>query len=215
MNKTKILVLTLALCAVVLAPNGANAATNDTASRIEALLKQLKSLQEQLQKIRGEVRDVIKDGLKEGMTDDDVREIQELLASDPDLYPFGTPTGYFGPMTKEAVKRFQKKAGLPETGVVDSETRKLMEEMFKDRPNGKVPPGWLRAPGIYKKYMDRVHGNSGKDDHHDDDEDEDEDEDHHGRGHDDDEDEDEMRTKTRMRTMSLKSRLRLKMVMRR
>ena len=89
-----------------------------------------------------------------------VRKIQELLASDPELYLYGVATGYFGPMTKDAVKKFQKKAGLPETGVVDSETRKLMEEMLEDRFNGKIPPGLLCAPRIYKKYMDRVHGKS-------------------------------------------------------
>lgn len=153
--------IALALAAVVIAPSAAHAASHDSASKIQALLTQLKSLQEQLQKLRGEIRETVQEGLKEGMSNDDVRKIQELLASDPEVYPFGKATGYFGPLTKDAVKKFQKKAGLAETGVVDSGTRRLMEEMLTERFNGKVPPGLLKAPGIYKKYMDRVHGKSG------------------------------------------------------
>lgn len=166
------------------APHASYAATNDTASKIEALLQKIQDLQAQLRSLRGDVRETLRDGLKEGMTSDDVRKIQELLASDPDVFPFGKATGFFGPLTKDAVKRFQKKAGIKETGDVDSETRELMEEMLQDRYNGKVPPGLLRAPGIYKKYMDRVHGKGNvcvppfcKKDTKDEDEDEDDDDD--------------------------------------
>lgn len=149
--------IAVAFMLTVMAPQATYAATNDTASKIEALLEKIRALQDQLRTIRGDVRETLRDGLKEGMTNDDVRKIQELLSSDSDVYPFGKATGFFGPLTKDAVKKFQKKAGLAETGIVDSETRKLMEEMLADRYNGKIPAGLLRAPGIYKKYMDRIH----------------------------------------------------------
>ena len=35
--------------------------------------------------------------------------------------------GYFGPMTKEAVRDFQGRYGLPTTGVVDKATWDLLE----------------------------------------------------------------------------------------
>src|SRR4051812_40556058 len=43
-----------------------------------------------------------------GSHGDGVKLLQTLLASDPSLFQ-GTVTGFFGPVTKSAVKKFQKK----------------------------------------------------------------------------------------------------------
>ena len=44
-----------------------------------------------------------------GVRNNDVKSLQEFLAKDASLYPEGLITGYFGPLTKKAVQRFQCK----------------------------------------------------------------------------------------------------------
>ena len=51
-----------------------------------------------------------------GSRSDEVKIIQEILKSDPQIYPEGYVTGYFGAFTEKAIKKLQKKCGLPETG---------------------------------------------------------------------------------------------------
>lgn len=147
----------------IAAPAGAQAATvTEMLKQIAELQQQIQELQSKLADIRGqqqELRREIRAGLKEGMTDEDIKEIQELLASDPDIYPRGLITGYFGPLTREALMKFQAKAALKVSGEIDEETREYLEELLKERFDGKVPPGLLRAPGIWKKVKDRMeHG---------------------------------------------------------
>jgi peptidoglycan hydrolase-like protein with peptidoglycan-binding domain len=45
-----------------------------------------------------------------------VRALQEFLAKDNTLYPEGIVSGYFGPATERAVKKFQEKHGLARPG---------------------------------------------------------------------------------------------------
>jgi len=51
-----------------------------------------------------------------------VRQIQQLLAQDSDIYPEGLVTGYYGDLTAQAVSRLQAEAGLPQVGRVGQET---------------------------------------------------------------------------------------------
>ncbi|MDP3093781.1 MAG: BsuPI-related putative proteinase inhibitor [bacterium] len=44
-----------------------------------------------------------------GLRGNDVKELQRVLASDPLIYPEGFITGYFGPLTRKAVIKFQEK----------------------------------------------------------------------------------------------------------
>lgn len=54
--------------------------------------------------------------LVQGVTNDDTRELQRALASDPEVYPEGITTGYYGPLTTKAVKVFQEKYGIAKAG---------------------------------------------------------------------------------------------------
>lgn len=50
--------------------------------------------------------------LARGMRGDDVRALQEALATMPEVYPEKLVTGYFGPLTEAAVRRFEEFRGL-------------------------------------------------------------------------------------------------------
>jgi hypothetical protein len=63
-----------------------------------------------------------------GAKGDDVLRLQSILIAEK-LLDVDAPTGYFGPMTKEALKAYQKKHGIsPARGVYDAQTRKLVEK---------------------------------------------------------------------------------------
>jgi peptidoglycan hydrolase-like protein with peptidoglycan-binding domain len=78
--------------------------------------------------------------LRKGMQNDDIKRLQELLASDSSIYPEGLITGYFGQLTENAVQRFQVKynlvsSGTPRTtgyGLVGPKTRLKLQEIFGD-----------------------------------------------------------------------------------
>jgi hypothetical protein len=123
--------------------------------QMQKLMKQVEDLQRQLGLIKGELKEEIKSGLRAGMEDEDIKKIQELLATDPSLYPRGIVSGYFGPLTEEAISRFQERHGLTVTGEVDEATKALIHEYFKEKQNGKVPPGLLKSPGISQKMLER------------------------------------------------------------
>lgn len=45
-----------------------------------------------------------------------VRELQQYLATSPNIYPSGLVTGYFGPLTQAGVQRFQTAQGIVSSG---------------------------------------------------------------------------------------------------
>ena len=51
-----------------------------------------------------------------GKTGESVKTLQRMLAHDPALYPEGLMSGYYGPLTVRAVKRFQEKYGIVSGG---------------------------------------------------------------------------------------------------
>lgn len=77
--------------------------------------------------------------LKYGMSDAEVTLLQTWLSKDSEVYPEGKITGYFGPLTKAAVIKFQEKykdeiltpLGLSQgTGLVGASTRPKLNSLF-------------------------------------------------------------------------------------
>ena len=66
-----------------------------------------------------------------GMRGNDVRSLQEFLARDPQIYPERSVTGFFGPRTREAVKKWQQKNGLEAVGVVGPKTIAKIREISR------------------------------------------------------------------------------------
>lgn len=132
---------------------------------IETLKQQIATLQSQLevlQQARSQVQETTKDikvtlrlvkNLRLGMSGDDVKLLQEILATDSDIYPECLITGYYGSLTEKAVKKLQQKLGLEQVGSIGPKTLSKINELLEEGAgvSGKVPPGLLIAPGIRKK----------------------------------------------------------------
>ncbi len=59
--------------------------------------------------------------LKLGMNNQDVKELQDVLKA-KGYFTYHTSTGYYGPITEDAVSQFQKAVGLKVTGVATTNT---------------------------------------------------------------------------------------------
>lgn len=104
--------------------------------------------------------------MQSGQRGDLVKILQAILAKDPTILDQKYITGYFGPKTKEAVKKYQKKHGLSQVGNVGPKTLALINKELDAQPVATsttttetgstancvtVPPGHLIAPGFIKK----------------------------------------------------------------
>jgi len=138
------------------------ASLQEQVARLRTQIAELNTLLESLRQAKGEVKETVKEvkgtlqlikQLRRGMTGDDVKLLQEFLATDPDVYPEGLITGYFGPLTERAVKKLQKRMCLDQVGNVGPKTMWRINELLTEGAgsSGKVPPGLLTAPGIQKK----------------------------------------------------------------
>src|SRR4030043_197106 len=133
--------------------------------QVEQLKAQIKTLQTQIEAMKqtkqeiketaGEIKGTLRllKQLNYGMSGEDVKLLQEILATDSEVYPEGLITGYFGSLTTNALKKFQKKVCIDQTGNVGPKTLSKINELLTEGAgkSGKVPPGLLTAPGIQKK----------------------------------------------------------------
>ena len=89
--------------------------------KIAELKKKIASLQLQLAMMKtnqsNQYCSVFSGDLYYGMTSSEVKCLQQFLANlGPNIYPEGLITGYFGPLTQAAVKRYQSLQGIITTG---------------------------------------------------------------------------------------------------
>ncbi len=73
-----------------------------------------------------------------GMTNDQVANLQRYLAQHPNIYPEGKVSGYFGPLTEKAVKKFQEENGLEPVGIVGPKTRTLINSDVSSGGGGGI-----------------------------------------------------------------------------
>lgn len=142
--------------------------------QVAELLIQIKSLQTQIvemTKQQGELRSELSEikqtlrlQLREGMSNEEVQFLQEMLADDPEIYPEGLITGYFGPLTKKAVRKFQKKYNIEQVGEVGPKTRAKMNALFANTAGKslKTPKGLSKK---FNKKTDTVFSTSNEDDY--------------------------------------------------
>lgn len=74
-----------------------------------------------------------------GNKGDDVSELQKLL-KEAGVYPEGLVTGYFGPLTKQAILRFEAKHGLSQDGEADDDLIGRLKGRF-----GTTTLPWVNA----------------------------------------------------------------------
>lgn len=89
--------------------------------------------------------------LAEGMTNSYVKVLQEWLTYIHQTYPEipeVSATGYFGPVTRNAVIAFQRRFGLPVTGVVAPALWSAISDVYSD-----LRFGYRKQPGQYPGYI--------------------------------------------------------------
>jgi peptidoglycan hydrolase-like protein with peptidoglycan-binding domain len=138
MNQLYKRITTTALIVAMVMPAFASATTTTTtATNVAAMLTQLQATQAQITALQTQQKGTLQTllrTLKEGISGDDVTMLQALLASDPSIYPEGKITGFYGKLTAQAVKRFQKKHGFEQVGNVGPKTLKKLQELLKENP---------------------------------------------------------------------------------
>lgn len=151
---------------VSMAPGVASAQTSTTTTttttELAALLEQIKKLQDQLAELTKQRGALVTDlkstwalaaDLREGMSGDEVKALQEILAADPEIYPEGLVSGYYGPLTAKAVRKFQMKHGIDAVGSVGPKTRARLNALVGDETFACRAWGKLIAPGQMKKRL--------------------------------------------------------------
>ena len=128
---------------------------------VASLQKQILELQTQLKSTKGELAEVkaevnelkITQTLTLGSSGEEVKQLQEYLKQDPEIYPEGLVTGFYGSLTEKAVRKFQEKHGIETLGIIGPKTRTKLNELFTQGAgeSAKFPPGLLKAPGMSKE----------------------------------------------------------------
>ena len=130
--KNKVIAIALALTTLAwVAPiNGAT--VEELQAQINALLQQIAQLQAQLAAQGGTttVTGCFTKDLSKGMKDPEVTTLQKVLKTDSSIYPEGLVTGYFGSLTEAAVKKFQAKYEIKQTGTVGPVTRAKLNALY-------------------------------------------------------------------------------------
>ncbi len=106
--------------------SAAATAADQIQSQIQAIQSQIQSLTSA--PVLGSV--TVDSELNPGTRSDEVMDLQKLLAKDPEIYPEGTVSGLYGPLTTAAVKKFQAKYGIATVGRVGPATMAKINEVL-------------------------------------------------------------------------------------
>jgi len=93
-----------------------------TAAELQQQVQSLQNTVTQLQQAKASATACPTAGktMKKGSTGIDVTRLQQFLAQDKSVYPEGTITGTYGPLTETAVKKFQIKNGIVSSGTPET-----------------------------------------------------------------------------------------------
>ncbi|MBI5003641.1 peptidoglycan-binding protein [Candidatus Kaiserbacteria bacterium] len=109
--------------------------------------------------------------IRRGDYGDDIKDLQKFLAKHPDIYPEGVVNGFYGPLTMQAVKRWQKQNGVESTGLFGPLTRATWKQHCNNDDSHGVasstPPmssstisNWINQTIFNGKKDDRKNGKS-------------------------------------------------------
>lgn len=120
---------------------------NNNASSTKAARDALKT---EIKETKAEIKDIKRElkflrSLSRGMSGDDVRNLQELLAQDSSIFPAHFITGFFGPKTEEAIRKFQRKFGIEAIGIFGPKTQARLLSLFVGR---ELPAGIIARLGL-------------------------------------------------------------------
>lgn len=150
--------LFLALILGVSAPAHAAPDTSVVVARMDVIIKQMEALKLEFATLAASLgstptpvvlgasnsKPVFTMSLEVGETNDDIKRIQKLLATDPEIYPYGVASGFYGPKTEEGIKNFQTRFNLDPVGVVGPATKALLELFMNAYPTGEYPTDVLK-----------------------------------------------------------------------
>ena len=108
-----------------------DARASSTKAMRDALKAQVKETKAEIKETKRELKFLR--SLSRGMSGNDVRDLQELLAQDPSIFPESLITGFFGELTERALKRFQKKHGIEAIGIFGPKTQARFLSLFVGR----------------------------------------------------------------------------------
>ncbi|WP_083883554.1 peptidoglycan-binding domain-containing protein [Spirulina subsalsa] len=91
--------------------------------------------------------------LREGDRGSEVQAVQVQLSNLG--YLRATPTGYFGPATREAVMRLQREHGLTPDGVIGPQTQVILNQVISNQRQGAVTPNTPRITANLLRQGDR------------------------------------------------------------
>ncbi len=147
----KKLLAVVACSALVFMGTSTLASAQTAAPDIAALEAQVQQLTQQIAQLQAQLADMQKTNatlqsnvtqlqqtlqlstpLHRGMRGEDVKRLQEILATDPTLYSKDYVTSYYGPLTEKAVTNFQKHFGIDQVGVVGPITLEKLNELLKE-----------------------------------------------------------------------------------
>ena len=140
----------------------AEAAVDSSAvvSRMDTIIKQMEALKAEfatlvaaigggtptpaVQGAQQSAKPVFTLSLQNGETNEDIKRIQKLLATDPEIYPYGVASGFYGPKTEEGIKNLQARFGLDQLGIIGPGTKALLELFFNAYPSENFPADVLK-----------------------------------------------------------------------
>ena len=126
----------------------------------DVIILKEKKLISQVLRPQALIKQITKQLIK-GMKNDEVRNLQEFLAQDKEIYPEGLITDYYGSLTQKAVQRFQKKYSIAKEGdvgfgAVGPKTRAKINELISKLTILELPEQTLKRIQLIQQIRSQI-----------------------------------------------------------